>query len=115
MRFKNLATWAVLPVIACLWATSAWGHDPEGMHTDWMAQQRNMRGWACCDGSDAVLLSEWEWGVAKKYRATHGGQVFDIEDWQLVDSEWGGPNPTKKGVLWLSQGSVRCFTPGTLM
>ena len=101
--------------------SSAFAHDPEGKHSEWMGKQHNRANGLCCSGEDAKYLDEEEWGMrGDHYWVKIEGRIIWLEDWQNLRPD-GGANPSGRALVWYaivpSQTGgtpsivVRCFTP----
>src|SRR4051812_16262061 len=76
-------------------------HDPDGTWNWWLMLQKNVRGNSCCNGSDALLLSDDDWRIrGQRYQVHIANRWLDIEDWQLLKPVQ--PNPTGKAIIWYS-------------
>ena len=103
-------------LVLAIFVIPADAHDPDGVWDWWFTQQRNVRGTSCCNGSDALILSNDDWRIrGKRYQVQIRGKWLDIEDWQLLKPVQ--PNPTGKAIIWRSNPEfeggfyIRCFTP----
>ena len=82
-------------------------------YREWFEQQRDGRGWSCCEQGDAhpvydAYIKRGKWHVPIR------GKDYEIKPHQLID----GPNPTGHAVIWYdSVGdyiAIYCFAPGPM-
>jgi hypothetical protein len=78
--------------------------------TEWLMAQRNQNDGMCCDGEDAVMLSDTDWRMKDgHYEVRFSGAWVTVPDWaQTVTPD----NPTGSALVWIWQGRVQCFKPG---
>jgi hypothetical protein len=90
----------------------AWAHDsrhPEW--NSWLMSQQNQSNAACCDGNDTFVLGDNEWRTNNgHYEVFHDGAWQAVPEWALTKSH---ENITGSALLWIWQGHVQCFKPGT--
>jgi hypothetical protein len=90
----------------------ALAHDPEHPEWNrWLMSQVNQNNGMCCDGSDTYVLGDNEWRTVRgHYEVLHDGAWQQVPDWALTKSH---NNITGSALLWMWQGRVQCFKPGT--
>ncbi len=93
-------------------ALPASAHDAQHPEwTPWLMEQRNQSGAACCDGEDVVRLSDSEWRTTgDHYEVWHNGGWMAVPDSAMTKSH---DNIADGALLWMWQGKVQCFKPGT--
>jgi hypothetical protein len=93
-------------------AQPASAHDPRHPEWNgWLMSQHNQNDVACCDGNDTFVLADNEWRTnGDHYEIFHGGSWQVVPEWALTKSR---DNITGNALLWMWQGHVQCFKPGT--
>jgi len=82
----------------------------------WFKSLRNKNTVPCCDGSDAMRLSDVDWDAKDgHYRVRLEGEWVDVPDTAVIES----PNRAGQTMVWpyyLNGGlrGVRCFMPGSM-
>jgi hypothetical protein len=99
-------------VLLVTWAFRAYAHDaahPEW--NPWLMQQRNQRDWVCCNDEDVLVLADNEWRtVGDHYEVLRDGRWEPVPAWAMTTT---GDNITGGALLWVLDGQIRCFKPGT--
>ncbi|MBW7965347.1 hypothetical protein [Bradyrhizobium sp. BR 10261] len=115
------------------WTGAVLAHDHNRPDlSEWFERLRDRRGDRCCDGSEAMHLSEVDWEITgSHYRVrvptTPGGFKLAMAGATNVETEWvyvpdaaviDEPNRANVTLVWPLYGptgvSVRCFIPGTM-
>jgi hypothetical protein len=103
--------WWCLPmlvgaIVALLSIQKAFAHDPKHPEwTSWLMSQHNQNDAICCDGND----NEWRTNNGH-YEVFYDGGWHEVPEWALTRSR---DNITGNALLWVWQGHVQCFKPGT--
>ncbi|MCK1573573.1 hypothetical protein [Bradyrhizobium sp. 174] len=105
--FRNLFA------VALMVSTSAvLAHDHNRLDlSKWFAELYDRKGDLCCDGSEAMHLSEVDWEIT----GNHPLPCPRADNAWGLRARWLAP-PTWKPTLYGPMGvSIRCFIPGTMM
>jgi hypothetical protein len=108
----TMAMWVLMLVGALLISWSAFAHDPSHPEwNSWLMTQHNQNNGMCCDGEDTHVLADNEWRtVSDHYEVLNNGKWIEVPDWALTKTR---DNPTGNALLWVWNGRVQCFKPGT--
>lgn len=129
--FLLLAVTSAIALAGLLWVNSARAHDharPE--MTPWFKELRSEKG-ACCDGSDAMHLTNTDWESREGHYRTKipktGSDFERARKGATVEMMWVDvpedavltvPNLEGETMVWPMYGymgaSVRCFMPGSM-
>jgi hypothetical protein len=114
LYFAALAVAAGISAAIAQLAQARWKPEyADAPYREWFAQQRDNKGWSCCNRSDAhpaydAYIQQGKWYVPID------GVHYEIQPHQLLD----GPNPTGHAVIWYDGGgdhvTIFCFAPGPL-
>jgi hypothetical protein len=90
----------------------AFAHDPNHPEwNSWLMSQHNQNNGMCCDGNDTFVLGDNEWRTANgHYEVLYDGAWHEVPNWALTQSQ---DNITGSALVWIWQGHVQCFKPGT--
>lgn len=76
----------------------------------WFKGLRNQNGFSCCDGTDGTKLEDPDW------RMTDDGFEVKLEgEWRAVPPEavLKASNRVGYAMVWIWNGRIACFMPGT--
>ena len=132
MKTQFLIVAAVVAMLAGIPGTVlAHDHNRSDL-SKWFEKLHDREGYLCCDGSEAMHLSEVDWEInGNHYRVrvptTPGGFERAMAGAANVETEWvyvpdgaviNEPNRANVTLVWPLYGpmgvSVRCFMPGTM-
>jgi hypothetical protein len=90
----------------------AFAHDPKHPEWNgWLMSQHNQNDGVCCDGNDTFVLTDKEWRIANgHYDVLYDGAWHKVPNWALTKTQ---DNITGSALLWVWDGHVQCFKPGT--
>jgi len=110
--WPNVATVTLLLWFGLLWFGIAHAHSVDHPELDdWLMAQTNQNNGMCCDGEDVIALSDTEWRTqGDHYEVVLHGRWTSIEPWMLTRSP---ENHMDSALLWVWNGHVQCFKPGT--
>lgn len=112
----TIAWWCLLIVVGIIVVLvsiqKASAHDPKHPEwNSWLMSQHNQNDGVCCDGNDTFVLSDNEWRtVHGHYEVLYDGAWHEVPGWALTKTH---DNITGGALLWVWQGQVQCFKPGT--
>jgi hypothetical protein len=124
---------SLFAVVLMVWVGAVLAHDHNRADlSKWFEKLHDRKGDLCCDGSEAMHLSEVDWEInGNRYRVrvptTSGGFQRAMAGATNVETEWvyvpddaviDEPNRANVTLVWPLYGpmgvSVRCFMPGTM-
>jgi hypothetical protein len=112
-----LVTLILIAVLSLAWAvlgaiSRAHAHDAKNPQwNNWLMAQKNQEDGICCNETDTFVLGDNEWRVVNAhYEVLHNGAWMEVPASALTKSK---ENPTNGALLWVWNGKVQCFKPGT--
>jgi hypothetical protein len=103
-----------LLLIAALLAATvslALAHDPSHQHFEWFKSLQNSKGVPCCDGTDGVRIEDTDWRmVDDKFEVRVKGEWRPVPPENVLKAS----NRVGYAVVWIFNGQVLCFLPGTM-
>ncbi len=110
----TIAIAAFLLLGGCLFVQPALPHDHNRANDEWFKSLRSTGGMACCDGTDAQRVDDLDWKAEPDeefpFSVRIDGKWVKIRKDQVITA----PNITGHALLFIWNGTLTCFAPGSL-
>jgi hypothetical protein len=107
--------WFLAPALGAFFMAQAYaGGWPVNPLTPWFEAQHNKNGMSCCDTADGHRLDDTEWQQTAdgRYSVRLKGVWTEVPPDCVLEVK--RTDPIDYAVVWIWQGKIICFRPGTL-